>query len=466
MSIDHRAQRYEEMQAVAAAIREELRMLSPRQPHTIPQSNWPLEPLQERLANQPLRAYYVHQIGQYVVAGLPAWRRPMWRRGQGAHLLCCQLPLLFEGIITVQYLHNQILDEKSGVTGRERINANLLQANLLKDSLYRYIDTQIPAAWRPRVTEAVRQTFELVDVGQRLESTSNTYQAYLGHVALPQPVYATHQLKDLEAAAVFVKKVKDDLPLVLHEATDIYFQRIYLTCAALFVQATQLVADLTGYTGTRALRLRHFAVNYGLMRQLVNDNADWLPARLNLTATSKHPTDACSDLRHGVLTLPLLHYLANGQTGPINHWLQGIPAAAAGFSGQQQDVFFEDIIQSQALFQSIQQARILGELAVSYLDHRQPAAAKLAATCDIVHWNKFLVPCLRHPAYAVYRKTSGHQRTKQLIQAIRQQRECHTQQTAPAKTNWLAWLNPRRLTTPTFDTYASQLLQAYLGKSR
>lgn len=446
--------RFEDMRITAQRLRAELCVLS-RYSYGEATTDWVMGFLRQRLSGTPVRAYYVDKVADYIADR--GGRRPSGRAWQ--HLLHTQLPLLYEGVITIQYLHNQILDAKSGVDERARIRHNLLAANLLKDQLYRYIDHELPRFARRPVTAALRRCYELVDLGQRLEQDYNTIERLLnaGNLPLDLPTVHLNNWIELEGAEVFIDKVKRDIPRPYWEFTDLYFQRIYLTCAALFVNATDLLLELMVKKRDRFEPLRRFAVCYGLMRQLVNDNADWLPAAYGLSTNAKTAADAMSDLRNGVATLPLVFYLGDGRKGAIADYLK----QPAPLDDEMADRLFADVLQSGALYKSIQNSRILGELAVSYLG-TAPAAAYLVDSCEIVHWNKFLAPCLRHEAYTTYRQTPYHGRTRRLIRSLRRQRQSAPGVTS-ARPGW--WPAPRPEPTPHWiETYAGRLLRQETGR--
>lgn len=456
--------RHEEMLGLAIAVKAELNQMA-GQGYGKHFNHWITASLDARLDKAPLRAYYTQQLAAYSLSLAPTHKKLVLARPAGQHLLNVQLPLLFEGVIAVQYLHNQILDEKAGVTHRASINQNLISANLLKDSLYRYARQQVPARWADKVANALQRSFELVDLGQYLETATNTMGAFQEGQAMPL-AYESDLLKqeiDLSGARLFVDKIKRDLPTLYHPMAEAYFQRIYLTCASLFVVVADLLSELMGLSEQNKVQLRSFATCYGLMRQLVNDNADWLPSDYALDTKSRLASDAFSDLRHGVLTLPVIFYLAEGNRGEVYQALQRGTAYEMN-----QNRLFSDIIHSNALYKSVQNARILGELAVSYLDTADSAAMQLAASCDIVHWNKFLAPCLKHEAYQVYRKTAYHLRTKALITAIQHQRTVVAAATATATTrswsNWWQW-GKARTTGILSETYANRLLRQFVVNS-
>lgn len=445
--------RFEDMRQLTVSLDDELKTFT-QYGYGDEHDQWVLKLLRKRLSGTPLRAYFVAKTSEWLQAGMSPWQR--WRqRGRTTRQLTqVQLPLIFETVITIQYLHNQILDGKSGVTTTERISENLLAANLLREQLYRYVAGECPSWARAEIEKTVRRCFELVDLGQHLEQQANKVATFYDPAVQPNHLLtpAIRQQVDLSGVALFIAKIKADLPRNHHEYIDLYFNRIYLTCAALFVEAAELLIQLFRLTEHQGKAIRQFSLCYGLMRQLVNDNADWVPSSLGLSTQSKKVDDAFSDLRRGTVTLPLIFFLAEHEGGVIRHLAWGQMTWSRAF---EQEVFTE-MLESNALFKSIQNTRILGELALSYLPLHELSAAFLADTCEIVHWNKFLVPCLRHPAYQNYRKTAYHQRTRRLIRRLRKERQEPAWQPGriPSLGSWL-----RRPTLPQAVFRVHQLLQ-------
>lgn len=404
-------------------------------------AHWVLELLEKKLAGQPVRAYFLAKTARWLIQLQSPWQKTRTRLLAGHdRLFFAQLPLIFEVVITIQYLHNQILDGKSGVTDRESISRNLLAANLLKDQLYRYLEQEVPSWARATTIQVVRSCFEQVDQGQFLEQTQNTYAAYRGNQAnwkqsLPPAIL---DRVDLSAVGPFLEKLKMDLPVMLHEQLDIYFHRIYLTCASLFVEAVQLLGSLLKVSAKRLDAVLQFSVCYGLMRQLVNDNADWIPQRYGLETKTKTAADGFSDLRNTTLTLPLLFFLSTGQSGKIQYFLQRQMCWTSVF----EDTVFNEILNSDALFRSVQNTRILAELALAYLPLSELNARFLADSCEIVHWNKFLAPCLQHEAYRSYRKTPYRKRTRRLILELRRERTQQSHAQSRIRKERQSWLKP------------------------
>lgn len=393
-------------------------------------SSWVTDLLRQKLEGTPIRAYFLAKTAAWLKTISPAG--PAFNYARHERLYTAQLPFIFEVVITIQYLHNQILDGKSGVTNREKISENMLAANLLKEQLYRYIATQLPRSARQLTHEAVRKCFEQVDQGQYLEQQFNTYQAFAQGQDDWKKTLPTAWAKDLDLSAVapFISKLKADLPAILHVQLDIYFARIYLTCASLFVEASRLVGQLLRVSATKMKAILNFSVCYGLMRQLVNDNSDWIPSHFGLATKTKTAEDHFSDLRNGTLTLPVLFLLPEKKDSSLLQFLNKKMRWSAAF----EEAAFTEILSSNAIYKSIQNTRILAELALAYLPLNNQSAAYLADSCEIVHWNKFLAPCLNHPAYQDYRKGYYRQRTRRLILQLRKERT--SAQQVPSSTWW------------------------------
>lgn len=373
--------------------------------------------LRKRLEGSPIRAFFVRQIYLYVKEAKGKSNRKLTAAFE--EQMHQQLPFVFEVIITIQYLHNQILDGKAGVTTKEQIAQNLIAANYLKELLYEYIDAYFSPKLVPVVTKQVRRAFKYVDFGQFIEKRWNNYEQFnaVDFSAENEMPPEIDQFICLNPIKQFVDKLKKELPLEAWAFTQMYLKRIYLTCTSLFVLATELILELTDYHGQEKKNLLNFSICYGMMRQLVNDNADFIPAEFNLSTHSKNSTDAFSDLKNHNLTLPLIFHLSEYKNSGLHTFLR---SGQSSITSAQEAVFFDTLQSSFALYKSIQNNKILGELAISWLNPEFTSTAFLTDSCEIVYWNKFLYPCLKNVHYKAYKKTPHYARTKALIQTIRQ----------------------------------------------
>lgn len=70
-----------------------------------------------------------------------------------------------------------------------------------------------------------------------------------------------------------------------------------------------IAAALAGIDDDRKSAVVKFGYNFGMMQQIVNDIADFVPPEMNAGTDTKLPEDAYSDIKHGKLTLPTIEAL-------------------------------------------------------------------------------------------------------------------------------------------------------------
>ncbi len=408
--------RHNDMRHSAKNIEQELEKLM-----CLGQEKTVFQPLVKRINGTPVRAYFVHKIYEEIKTTHKRGRFGLPHRIDESFFVK-QLPLLFEGVIAVQYLHNQILDQKCGVQSHQKINANLLQANLLKDYLYEYIATYVPASIERKVSACLRRIFRYVDIGQQLEKEWNTHARFVRHEAIPESILPVEleQFIEMSELAPLRMALQKELPRDYWEFLDLYLKRIYLTCGALFILAVDLITELLATPEETRLRLRRFAISYGMMRQVINDNADVVPSSLGLATHSKFPEDAFSDLRNRNITLPLMLHLAQHPNGQIGQWLSSDETM---LSPQQELAFSEELQQSFAIYQSIQFGKLLARMSLQHLSAQNTPALMLADSCNIAEWNKFLSPLIKTPQYRLYRKSSAYRRCKRTIRRLGRKHE-------------------------------------------
>ena len=372
-------------------------------------------PLQKRLNGMPLRAYFVQKTFQIIHSKLTWNKKAQLTVSRKSPVFLVKIPFIFELIITIQYLHNQILDKKDGVDSIEKISRNLLTANLLKDYLYQYINDQFSGNFQKKLFNTVRKAFAYVDIGQMLEKRHNNYAAfskaeYMGDYSFSKEIDTFISFEGME---VFMESLQKDLPREKWEFTELYLKRMYLTCAALFKLSTLFLCDVLNVPNKEKKELVNFAATYGLMRQLINDNADFVPSSYGLSTLSKSTEDAFSDLKNRNITLPLIFHLSESPNSTIKQWLVNDKEA---LNLQMQQSFSKELMHSHAIFKSIQQSRLLSVIANSYLQTK-PCKAKnlLADTCQIAWWNKFLFAFVKTTAYKGFKKTPYYSKMKKIM---------------------------------------------------
>lgn len=375
--------------------------------------------VRKRMGGAPLRAYFVQKIFDihsslsiFSSLYLLSNSKEIQKLGR------IQIPFIFEMVISIQYLHNQILDKKANIVTHDDVNRNLLAANLLKDLLYQYIDEEVPTKWRQKVSSTVRECFQIVDLGQMMEKKWNTYEAFQ-QLDLPEEYMvkpAIYEALNQPILQFIIEKLRTDLPREKWEFAQLYLQRIHMTCGILFVIATQLLIDIQKVNCKNASRMLQFAHCYGILRQMVNDNADNLPSSFNLSTNSKAVTDAFSDFRNRNITLPiLLHFTSKSKNETAKRLIE---QSDSSLSQEEEELLFQEMLQSSALFKAMQYPKILVALCQTLMPIQNKASELLLDTCSIVHWNKFLFPVKRSKQYKRFKKTAYYRRTKRLIQFI------------------------------------------------
>lgn len=411
-------ERQKEMRRTSELMLVELQKLENRAySHDINDSIFDL--VRKRMSGTPLRAYFVQKIFDInqslsIFSSLHhrSKNKDLQKLGQ------VQLPFVFEMVISIQYLHNQVLDKKANIITHDDVNRNLLAANLLKDLLYQYIDEEIPAKWSQKVTKSVRECFQIVDLGQMVEKKWNTYEAFQ-QLDLPEEYIVKPSINEALNQPILqtiTEKLKADLPREKWEFAQLYLKRIHMTCGMLFVIATKLLVDIQKVNRKKAAQMVEFAHCYGILRQMVNDNADNIPSSFNLTTKSKAVSDAFSDFRNRNITLPiLLHFTSKNNNETAKRLVE---QSDESLNPQEEEQLFEEMLQSSALFKAMQYPKILVALCQTLIPTKNKASELLLDTCSIVHWNKFLFPVKRSKQYKRFKKSAYYRRTKQQVKII------------------------------------------------
>lgn len=354
--------------------------------------------LERKIADKPVRAYFSGEVFDYV-------RRAARQQGlalncEDTRLFLRVIPFVAEVVISIQYFHNQILDSKAGVTCRNKrqIDQNLLSANLLKEYLYEYIEQETEPAHAAIITRYVRRIFKYVDVGQQIEKKWNSYESF------DQGLYKNRQLHpEIEAFAnpERVTPLLETLRRFYPERSDYanaYLQRIALTSAALFVLNTEMILEISGYKGVEHERLLEFAWLYGMMQQVINDNADVVPSRFNHETTEKTASDAFSDARNHNVTLPLFLHLENMRLAPENHEQDLVKSILqrpfhVTLTHREEERLFLELRASGALYFSIDLGKYFAAKAQDSLTGSACDCQTLLALCEVADWNRYIYDC-------------------------------------------------------------------------
>jgi len=280
--------------------------------------------MDRRVRTFGVRSFFVETVYKYVVEQAELEKLPL--ASIPSDIFDTKLPLLAEGIITVQYYHNQILDGKGGLydtsgnCNKTKIDNNLIAGNYVKDFLYNYIEESIfPNDLEKSriITKAIRRIFQYVDLGQDMQDRLGTSEAYSRTIKQSISVtpeidsFIDQKLIDEFWNAIHKQGVSDEKEWFVRN----YLLRINLTTASLFAILAEMVMDLLGYKGKERNNIIKLSAANGIVEQIVNDNNDYVLPEIGMRNISKIPNDAFADLRNDNITLPLIFHLEQEDNG-------------------------------------------------------------------------------------------------------------------------------------------------------
>lgn len=357
--------------------------------------------LNRRLDRLPIRAYFIRKTYEYIKVYLTAKTIKKNEYSHSLHqLFTVKLAFIFEVIIVIQYLHNQILDQKFGVNNPEMINKNLIASNILRHILIKYIKKELKSFdvkgdLIPLVMHTVNEVLLMVDLGQRIDKDFNNYKMYMNEEL---PVYDkrsyVYAFSNLECIEEIIRYVKNEIRDRDH-FIDIYFRRIYLTNICLFGFMSDLVLKITGYTGRECKRFMNFSLCYATVLQIVNDNADFAPIdefssqssknKIQYDTTAKTTNDVLCDLKNATITLPLIYHLDLGYNRLIEKYLRN---RDINIIKQYKDEIIMEMVRG-GLRKSMRVGRNIAKEGHKYLDSANPESKYFKSMLDIANINKY-----------------------------------------------------------------------------
>lgn len=296
--------------------RSEYQILRSKYANAVSSEYFPFGIVQDKLSAKPLRAFFIRTLFEYL------GNDPL--NGQRSKLedLKNKLGFVAETLLCIQYYNNQIFDRKGGIITKKSIDNHINLRDILESDLLDYIDGEIEEPYRHAVRIYVRQTLRFGAAGQILEDHYNTYECWQNDAEIAD-------ILSEEGERFINREVMDTFNKIVGATTasfgisgfddadqnsksrflTIYFKKIYLRNAALYILGAKLVLDIFQVEDARRESLLHFATWFALMHQLVNDNADLVPSQYYLTTCAKSHLDAMSDLRNNIITLPVMIHL-------------------------------------------------------------------------------------------------------------------------------------------------------------
>lgn len=352
--------------------------------------------LEKKLRNKPLRAYFSLKIYEYLKHCFPLNKRIA---SDDALLYTNKLPFVFEVIITIQYLHNHILDEKMDTQpmNYSKINQNLIASNILRALLFRYMEQEIAPCIRDKkrfrfLQDKIRELFLVVDIGQYIDKNHNTYKSWKAN---KQESFDDGLFDKLVQTCLgrVLKKVRKDVP-DKKNFIQTYFYRIYCSNVYFFRCMTEIICGLLEVrNGPHFSDLKHFSTYYGFMLQVINDYADFAYSdnkkeQKILKSTGKKTTDFFADLYNHNITLPLIYHLKEKQNRKIELYLEGGKRSRRIIELYPNQVK-KEIYDSGAIHACIDISKMLSKFASIHLDANNPISPFLKDMCDMANDNKF-----------------------------------------------------------------------------
>jgi len=181
------------------------------------------------------------------------------------------------------YYTNQVYDEKAGKQSPEEVRKNVMAAKITRDLAQKSLEPLEEAtaghANLERMIELLNLSDLTVESGQYIDVFQNIFSVS-GKLSFEEQITLCEERT--------------------HRINARYFENIAEMSADL---ALVKDANIKG-------AVRNFGYHYGMLLQIVNDVADFVP--LNEGTVEKLPEDAYSNVKHGKLTYPVIYTLHHG----------------------------------------------------------------------------------------------------------------------------------------------------------
>lgn len=234
-----------------------------------------------------------------------------------------QFPMVVETVMTILYYENQILDRKFGVVTHEKIAANLLGVSMLKEGLYKYIYTNVDDRYQKPLRSFISRVITAVDAGQWLQSEMNSYKQWCNNETRPLNLndiidsqYQNQMGVAVETILVELRALMPDLVADKENYLKNYFSRIYLTNSVFFLGILDFQLKFVHLNKQRREKLEKVIGIFGIIHQLVNDVADFIPNSKIKISNTKIDGDHLKDVENEIITLAVaaqLHLSPNGE---------------------------------------------------------------------------------------------------------------------------------------------------------
>lgn len=260
-------------------------------------------------AKPSTRLYFIEKLHQYLTDG------SLTQTYNTEEAM--KIGIVGEYCITLMYLDNHLQDRKYGVVDVASRCRNRLERANTEEALNRYIVTQFSSYTQERIIQTVEKLFFLYHKGMELDKYALTYEQFI--TDNPKDLHRLSseidKYVDVEAfLSIFSQySSKKYMEIPKKNYLSLLLTRAYLINTVFFQVFVELMIDLYGKKDQDYSKLIEFARVFGLAQQLVNDNCDYLPVGYGYTTLCKLPEDTFSDLRRGLMTLPMMAFFMHEQ---------------------------------------------------------------------------------------------------------------------------------------------------------
>lgn len=264
------------------------------------------------------------------------------------------------------YYVNRVYDDKGGERDENKISSQIMAAKITRDLTTRIIEEQsdkIRADQLGRILHTMNESDLLFETGQYVDVFENIYS------------------RQKNAGFEEMLKLCD--------------RRLYLINAAYFEKISLIGGILAEASQEQLNSLTAFGKNYGLVIQIVNDIADFVPPKYNLGTSEKLPTDAYSDVKHGKLTYPIIYTLHNGSSKEKDE-LVGIIEKGSHVQSEELAELTQLLMRNGSIDFAKKQARAYSRQAKSALKKfSKEKRETLSRMCALAYTNRFYKALLR-----------------------------------------------------------------------
>lgn len=234
-----------------------------------------------------------------------------------------KLVTIGEYCITIMYLENHFIDGKYGVTDEASIRKNRVEKTLMREKLDSFIEREVDISIKACILKWVEKLFSVYEEGNKIDQYKMGIDNYLDLAQkniYPETTNGFVEKPDVNDILTIIDRQwrnKDfgEDNLLESPFLKLYLQRSHMINGIFFESFANLIIELHSNKNILGKEIIDFSQKFGIVQQLVNDNVDVLPLSINVKTSSKAKTDVFSDLKRGMVTLPIFCHLICPENG-------------------------------------------------------------------------------------------------------------------------------------------------------